>query len=126
MGPGHVKDMLNYIYTGQIPEDIEETCGDILYLAAKYQLPELVKACEIALLNSLCEGNALASLVIIDRHCPESTSRNAIIKFIATNITDIIGTKEWGQLGKEHFSLVTEIVKCMAANKVEADEDTDL
>ena len=73
--PDNVKDMLDYIYTGQIPDDIEENCGEILYLAAKYQLPELVKACEVALLNSLCEGNSLATLVIIDRHCPKSSIR---------------------------------------------------
>ena len=95
----------------------------MLYLAAKYQLPELVKACEVALLNSLSEGNALATLVIIDRHCPESASRNDIIKFIATNITDISKTEEWGKLGKDHFNLVTEIVTSMADNKDQAAEE---
>ena len=115
--PDNVKRLLDFIYTGKIPEDIDETCGDVLYLAAKYHLPELVKACEVALLNSLCEGNALATLVILDRHCPESTSRNEVIRFIATNMTDIIGTEEWVKLGKDHFNLVTDIVMCVTANK---------
>jgi hypothetical protein len=124
--PENVKSMLDYVYTGNLPEDIDDSCGEILYLAAKYHLPELVKACEVALLNSLCEGNALATLVIIDRHCPESSSRSDVIKFIATRINDIIGTDDWGKLGKDHFNLFTEIVKCMAdANKVQEAEQKD-
>ena len=115
--PDNVKGMMDYIYTGKIPDNIDDTCGDMLYLAAKYNLPELVKACEVALLNSLCEGNALATLVILDRHCPESLSRKDVIKFIVTNIEDIFDTEEWDKLGKDHFKLVTEIFKCSRANK---------
>ena len=48
------------------------------------------------------------------------------MKFIATRINDIIGTDDWGKLGKDHFNLFTEIVKCMAdANKVQEAEEKD-
>merc|ERR1719402_317432 len=36
----NVRGMIDYIYTGKIPEDIEDTCGEMIYLAAKYHLPE--------------------------------------------------------------------------------------
>lgn len=112
--PPIVKVMLDFIYQGKIPVNIKDICGDTLYLATKYDLPGLVEACEVSLFDTLCKENALATLVIIDRHCPESVTRKKVIKYIAENILDIIDSQDWDRFAKEHSLIVKDVMKSMA------------
>ena len=112
--PPIVKVMVYFIYTGKVPENLQDICGDVLYIAVKYNLPGLVKASELAFFNTLCKENALSTLVIIDRHCPQSVMRKNVIKFVADNILNISDTKDWDRFVSEHPRLSTEVTKCVA------------
>jgi len=109
-----VKVMLDYVYTGKLPENLDDICGDVLYLATKYNLPGLAKASEQSLFNTICNENALSTLVIIDRHCPTSNTRTNVIQYVAENILDTIDTQNWNRFAKEHPGLTTEVMKCVA------------
>lgn len=105
-------------YAGKI-DDVENLTDELIYLSAKYNLPDLLKACEVALVNEMTDSNALTTLVIVDRHCPTSSTRTNVIKYIATNISDNIDVDKevWSNFCKQHPNLVTEIMRTMAANQ---------
>ena len=74
----------------------------------------LAIASELAFLNTLCNENALSTLVIIDRHCPQSDTRKNVIKFVADNILNILDTEDWDRFAREHPRLSKEVMKCVA------------
>jgi len=118
-----VKAMLDYIYTAKIPANIEDINADLLYVAVKYILPGLIKACEVSLLDSISSSNCLDTLVTLDRHCPGSTSRKDAIKYVAENILKITDSEDWDMFPKEQPQLTTEIINCMAIkNKVQIEK----
>merc|ERR1719369_776545 len=87
--------MIDHIYTGEIPEDLKAISEDLIYLAVKYNLPNLVKACEVSLLKTLSEDNAIKTLINIDKYKPTSNIRQDILKYITINALDIIDTEDW-------------------------------
>merc|ERR550519_1754371 len=110
--PPIVKVMLDFIYTGKVPENLQDICEDVLYIAVKYNLSGLVKASKNAFFNTLCNENALGTLVIIDRHCPQSVTRKNVIKFVADNMLDISDTQDWDRFVGEHPRLNKEVTQC--------------
>merc|ERR550519_1098466 len=117
--PVIVKVMLDYVYTGKLPENLDDICGDVLYLATKYDLPGLAKASERSLFNTICNDNALSTLVIVDRHCSTSDTRTNVIKYVTENILDTINTQNWNRFAQEHPGLTTEVMKCVALKQTQ-------
>ena len=78
------KEMLTYIYTGQIP-NLEDTVFDLLPLADKYQLDHLKAACAAYLLQNLTTENVLNVLILVNRHCLTQLKAKAIA-FSSTRI----------------------------------------
>ena len=112
--PEIVKNIIDFIYKGSIPEEIDDVCGDLIYLATKYNLTGLALACEVALVKTICDANALSTLVLIDRHCPRSSIRDDVIKYISMNTVNIIDTEHWETFVKQEPKLVTEVMKILA------------
>jgi hypothetical protein len=66
--PAAVRDMISYIYTGEVPaESLEERAGGLLDLATQYVLPGLAAACKRNLLAGLDVDSAVRTLVLMDR-----------------------------------------------------------
>jgi hypothetical protein len=63
-----VEAMLAFMYTGNIPEAVQETPVELLGLATKYHLPELAEACREAVVAALTPNNAVTSLIQLDRY----------------------------------------------------------
>jgi hypothetical protein len=66
--PAAVRDMITYIYTGEVPaESLNERAGELLDLATQYVLPGLAADCKRNLLGGLSVDSAVRTLVLMDR-----------------------------------------------------------
>jgi hypothetical protein len=66
--PAAVRDMIEYIYTGEMPaEGVKERAAGLLDLATEYDLPRLGDVCKNSLIGSLSVDSAVRTLVLMDR-----------------------------------------------------------
>eukprot|EP00092_Neocalanus_flemingeri_P022974 GFUD01024906.1.p1 GENE.GFUD01024906.1~~GFUD01024906.1.p1 ORF type:complete len:292 (-),score=63.60 GFUD01024906.1:160-1035(-) len=56
-----VKEMLKYIYTGEIPDELDVVELDLLHLATKYLLDTLKLACGESIVSNLDNSNCISS-----------------------------------------------------------------
>jgi hypothetical protein len=110
--PADVKDMLVFLYTGNIPEAVKDRPVELLELALKYHLPDLAPACRQAVVAGLTPGNVVQRLVELDRYkeTKDDESKQAAIDFIKKHSKEVTKSPEWPLLMKNYGSLVTEIV----------------
>jgi len=73
---GSFKELLKYIYSGQLPEDLQSFPEAYLPLAEKYDMPDLKDSCVGALTSTLDRDNAVSTLVLADLYgCSELKRR---------------------------------------------------
>jgi hypothetical protein len=111
--PDVFKHLIDHIYSGKIPNDIDNVVNELYKLAIKYNLQILAKACEISLLDQITVANALDTLVIIDNNKFATSAKNDVIKYITINGKEIIDTEKFKTFSKEHSELMIEIVRCL-------------
>ena len=90
-----VEVMLDYIYTGERPVDLDACSMGVLHLAEKYQLAFLKTMCETSLTNTLHINNALQTLAVLERYSEDSQGREDALRFCAANLHAISGTDSW-------------------------------
>ena len=112
-----VRDMLSYIYTGDLPQGLQEraTVTELLQLASLYQLHELQEAARLQIVSQLSKDNAVRILVELDKHCLdvevlEVTTKDQVIKFIKDNVKEVVKGPDWKEFEKSYGYLVTEIM----------------
>lgn len=108
--PNMVKIMMKHIYSGEIPEDINEVATDLIHIAEKYGLANLRNACAQVMMKDLNESNAINTLIIIDRYATMSSMKEDTMAFIWKTCDNIVGTEEWVNLLKSHTNLATDLV----------------
>ena len=60
--------MIDYIYTGNFPPNLEQlTASDLIYLAGKYVLPHLVDYCVDVLMKSTKPEDYITTFILIDK-----------------------------------------------------------
>ena len=108
-----VGQLLQFIYTGSLKE--EDSIGtDLLLLADKYDLPDLVHICEVTLARDVNHELPLeASLGILD--IANRISSDYLIKacsaFLAKNRMKLMWTSEWTRIAKENPGALISVFK---------------
>eukprot|EP00092_Neocalanus_flemingeri_P017620 GFUD01019063.1.p1 GENE.GFUD01019063.1~~GFUD01019063.1.p1 ORF type:complete len:351 (-),score=70.19 GFUD01019063.1:117-1169(-) len=110
-----VKEMLKYIYTGEIPEKLGVLNLDLLYLAEKYLLGSLKFACGGSIVSSLTVSNCISSFISVERYFPpDSWVRKMIDVFLKCNAEQVIASEGWGDLVKKFpDELSRDLVRAM-------------
>jgi len=112
--PAIVRVMLDYIYSGIVPANIGDIAPELIYVAEKYGLKLLTKACEEALVKDMTAENAVKTLILVDRFVPQSEIRNDVLNYIWGNAGDIMNTADWEEFVKSYPRLVTDLILFMA------------
>ncbi|CAL8114678.1 unnamed protein product [Orchesella dallaii] len=109
-----VKNMLDFIYTGEVIEPIEPIdllkydALELFNLAHNYDVQSLQEACEEVLLDNIRVGNATD--ILISAHSNNANElKSRAIKFINWNKKAVQGTVTFPQFIKCHPHLVTEL-----------------
>lgn len=88
-----VKDMIDYIYSGQVIE-LESKASGLITAAEKYDLQELKRMCVTSLCNGIRYDNVLDMLVLVETYdLPEL--RKSALEFTALNKKDVINQEDW-------------------------------
>jgi len=107
--PKIVEAMLYFINNGIIPANIHAIAFDLIHLAQKYDLQDLLKACERSLANNMTVENVIDTLITLDLYVPTSEFRQKIIEFIKSNGKEVIKVKDWTKFVQNYPNLVTEV-----------------
>ena len=105
------KDMLRYMYTGQLP-NFEETVLGLLPAADQYDLDELMTACSIYLYNNLTTENVSDVLILADFYDLAKLKAKAI-EFINTHGKIVIATNGFNLLYVYHQHLIFECYQAL-------------
>jgi len=119
--PKAVRMMIDHIYTDKLPENVNAIAVELIHLAVKYDLASLIQICEVSLLSCLSNENALSTLIALDTYRPTSSTRQEVIKHIATHALNIINTDDWNAFAKDHPTLTTDILRQAVATKEDDD-----
>ena len=116
--PEVVTMMVEYIYTGKLPEadKLKQFAPDILYIAVKYNLGSLITACEDAMISELNSSNAIKTFIYVDRYKPTSKFREQILKFLSMNAREIVGMGDWNNFIKQYPDMATEMFQNVLEN----------
>ena len=116
--PLAVRDVLHFIYTGDIPKEAtRDRAREVLDLAMQYQLAELAEVCKEAIVEGLSTTNAVISLIQLDKYggnYGDEIWKNKVLDFIKKNAKDVVKGEHWKMFVKNYEDLVTDIVKCLA------------
>ena len=94
--PKVVKEMLKFIYTGEVPE-LKEMVHDLFFIADKYQLERLKQLCEKQLWKDIGVKNVVDTLLLAMTHDLIRLKRSCT-RFITDHIAEVMKTKEWEKL----------------------------
>jgi len=104
--------MIDYIYTGNFPPNLEQhTASDLIYLASKYVLPHLVDYCVDVLMRSTKPEDFITTFILIDKFAKESKAREDIIKLMKSQARKVVESQDWKEFILKYPALVTEFVQ---------------
>ena len=103
-----VKQMMRYMYTAKVDHHYSKV-KELLVLANKYQVLELVNFCSSKIFESLSEDNALEIGMFGEMHNSDILI-NRCAKFICYDITDSLN-QDWMDKIKESPKLMLQIIK---------------
>eukprot|EP00092_Neocalanus_flemingeri_P029825 GFUD01032381.1.p1 GENE.GFUD01032381.1~~GFUD01032381.1.p1 ORF type:complete len:361 (-),score=86.81 GFUD01032381.1:95-1177(-) len=114
--PEAVEEFLFYLYHGilrQVPFTSAELdlVFDIVYLASKYQMDDLLQICKDVMTDIVSVDNVLKIMVVMEKYQTELWEISGrIFKFVKENIERIVKKEEWIEFVVSHPSMVTEIL----------------
>lgn len=88
---------LMFLYTGTVQDQGYEIVKSLYWVADKYQVKSLQKACVVLLVNQLSVESVCRVLVLADLHGDEGL-KQMVKTFIRENFYDIVETAAWGEL----------------------------
>ena len=103
-----VKQMVRYMYTAKIDHSFSKV-KELLVLANKYQVLELVNYCSSKIFEALSEDNALEIGLFGEMHNSDILI-NRCAKYICYDITDSLN-EDWMEKIKESPKLMIQIIK---------------
>ena len=101
--PGVISEMLSYLYTGSAP-NMETMAEELLIIANKYQILEMLALCEKKLLSNITVANVVDLLILADMHNAKDL-KQACSKYIYRNSMEVRRTSQWNEL-KSKFPLL--------------------
>ena len=89
--------VLQFLYSGQVPDDMAAIAFDLLPFSEKYVLDEFKSACEDAIISAVSADNVIQAIVLADKHhCPNLFAH--CLPVIKSNIDDLQKKEEWESL----------------------------
>ena len=101
--PVIVKEMLTFIYTGEVPK-LKEKARDLFFIADMYQLERLKQLCENQLWTDINVKNVVDTLLLAMTHDLFQLKRKCT-QFITDHIAEVMKTKEWEKLKSANVEL---------------------
>uniref|UniRef100_A0A0N5BTM0 BTB domain-containing protein n=1 Tax=Strongyloides papillosus TaxID=174720 RepID=A0A0N5BTM0_STREA len=103
--------MIDYIYTGTIPELLnDDQIVDLLQLADKYDIQPLNHLCQDRLIFHLTELN-VCELLQVSEACEAQSLMDACVRLVARNLKHIVESKEWLEMENTHPQLIINVMK---------------
>ena len=103
-----LKEMLRYMYKGEVDKDFTNF-KDLLVLADKYQVGELIKDCGTKIVESLNKDNVFEIGNFAEIHNAEELTRECI-KFVLKNASDCLN-QDWEDQIKECPKMMLQFLK---------------
>ena len=106
------REVLRYMYTGEI-ESTEIVCEhvcELMVAADKYGLEGLQIICENTLYEIIKVRNAMHILVVANK-LGISHLKKKVLKFIKSNLADVMKSPSWDGVLESHVDLATEIMQ---------------
>jgi len=110
--PNVVKDMLNYIYTGNTP-NLAQGASDLLEAADQYQLDLLKDLCEENLCSTTAIENVVEHLILGDLYGAKKLKKMSM-SFVVKNMVSVIRTQGWKENLIRHPELMAEVMESIA------------
>ncbi|GBM54174.1 TD and POZ domain-containing protein 3 [Araneus ventricosus] len=108
-----VKEMLHYIYSGDVGYIDVQTAQELYYASDKYELHGLKNICNKILVRKLDTNNAIDILLLGHKHS-DNDLKYTSIEFIAKNAPEIQEKKEWVLLMKNYSELANMVFKYLS------------
>uniref|UniRef100_A0A0K0EZI4 Speckle-type POZ protein (inferred by orthology to a human protein) n=1 Tax=Strongyloides venezuelensis TaxID=75913 RepID=A0A0K0EZI4_STRVS len=106
-----LKMMIDYIYSGMIPELLSnDEIIDLLQLADKYDIKPLNHLCQDRLKLRLTKSN-VCELLIVSEACKAQSLMNACIELVAKNLKHIVESEKWSEMENTHPKLLGHVMK---------------
>ncbi|CAL1285562.1 unnamed protein product [Larinioides sclopetarius] len=109
-----VQEMLSFIYTGRLADEMkEDILCELFYAAEKYKLWLLKKMCSIIAANNLNNDNVLQILLLADKH-HSLKLKDMCVRYISGNVLEIQRQRGWYDLMMHHPEMVNAIVEYLS------------
>lgn len=110
-----LKEMLRYIYSTKVEEKFDKF-GELLVLANKYEVEDLIKYCGTKILESLNTENAFEIGTFAELHNAEDLMHQCV-KFIIMNKSDIL-KKDWKDQLKGSPKMMLETIQQLVDDEI--------
>jgi len=115
-----VKSMLNYIYSGKVPEDPAKLTLDLLNVAEMYLLDHLKEACVKSLIERLEVSSCISTFIMADRYNLNGGDlKELVIKFMKCKAEEVVETEDCDKLVDNYPALAKELMKAMVKGSKE-------
>lgn len=102
------KSVLDYIYTGKLPENFESFSRELLVAGKLFKLKPIVGLCEQHLSENVNLNNCVDLLKFANEHNLSSLKEAAVL-MIRKNLDTVIGTDDWKQLKMSNPNLIMKV-----------------
>jgi len=115
-----VESMLNYIYSGKVPEDPAKLTLDLLNIAEMYLLDHLKEACLKCLVDRLEVSSCISTFIMADRYNLKGGDlKELVIKFMKCKAEEVVEMEDWDKLVDNHPALAKILMKAMVKGNKE-------
>jgi hypothetical protein len=106
------KEMIQIFYTNDVSEVDVDKAMELIVLARKYLVEELVKSCEEIIIKNMTVENCLEILLVAD-YIQSKLFKDRAIGFISANIKSVMKAPGWEALKADKPNLVIEVTTKM-------------
>lgn len=108
--PKVFQNILDFIYTSQIPNNFVDNVEELLIAADRYGLEELTRYCELHLASQISLDNFVECL-IISESCSRTSLKFKVINFIENNLKDVLKCESWKEFVNKNITVAYQILK---------------
>ena len=120
-----LKDLVEYMYTGCTPDDLEDSAGDVLAAADRYNIEGLVEVCQVELIRGMDQGNALQTLSLLDRQGGSRKYRELAFKYVLECLGALRKLPAWTTFAANHGEILGELLERAVGPTVAEPIDTE-
>ncbi len=102
------KEMIEIFYTNDVSKVDFDVALELIVLARKYLVEELVESCEEIIIKNMTVENCLEILLVADS-IQSKPFKDRAISFILANIKSVAKTSGWDSLKTDKPNLVIEV-----------------